>query len=111
MKPLSARTNTQDYRQAQPFVAGDGKLGTNPYFQKFDVASDPRNVIRGTDNLSGSTLRGQAARYSGHYARSRTALIHKLAAAGVCGYCDSVLTTGAYDWVLTRIDQAEGYSA
>jgi hypothetical protein len=37
--------------------------------------------------------------------------LDKVNAAGVCGYCDSVLTTGAYDWVLTRIDQAEGYSA
>ncbi len=46
MKPQSARTNTQDYRQAQPFVAEGNQLGNNPYFQKFDVASDPRNVIR-----------------------------------------------------------------
>lgn len=42
-----------------------------------------RNVIRGTDNLSGSTLRGQASRYSGHYARSRTALLAKLRSAGI----------------------------
>lgn len=30
-------------------------------------------------------------------------------AAGTCGYCDSVITTGAYDWVLSRIDQCEVY--
>jgi predicted lipid-binding transport protein (Tim44 family) len=30
-------------------------------------------------------------------------------AAGVCGYCDSVITTGDFDWVLSRIDQAESY--
>jgi predicted lipid-binding transport protein (Tim44 family) len=36
--------------------------------------------------------------------------LDRVNAAGVCGYCDSVLTTGAYDWVLTRIDQAEGYT-
>lgn len=49
MKPLTGRTDTRDYRQAQPFVTGDGstnQLGKNPYFQKFDVATDPRNVAR-----------------------------------------------------------------
>lgn len=46
MNPINTRTVTRDYRQAQPFVAGAGKLGDNPYFQKFDVATDPRNVIR-----------------------------------------------------------------
>lgn len=46
MNPINTRTVTRDYRQAQPFVASAGKLGDNPYFQKFDVATDPRNVIR-----------------------------------------------------------------
>jgi hypothetical protein len=46
MNPQNSRTNSRDYRQAQPFVATDDQLGKNPYFQKFDVASDPRNVIR-----------------------------------------------------------------
>jgi hypothetical protein len=46
MNPINTRTVTRDYRQAQPFVAGAGKLGDNPYFQKFDVATDPRNVVR-----------------------------------------------------------------
>ncbi len=31
-------------------------------------------------------------------------------AAGVCGYCDSVITTGRFDWVLTRIEQPEVYT-
>lgn len=46
MNPINTRTVTRDYRQAQPFVVGGGKLGKNPYFDKFDVATDPRNVVR-----------------------------------------------------------------
>ena len=46
MNPINTRTVTRDYRQAQPFVVDDGKLGKNPYFEKFDVATDPRNVAR-----------------------------------------------------------------
>ena len=40
---------TRDYRQAQPYVPGgsDGNgFGKNPYFEKYDVATDPRNVAR-----------------------------------------------------------------
>jgi predicted lipid-binding transport protein (Tim44 family) len=29
--------------------------------------------------------------------------------AGVCGYCDAKITTGRFDWVLSRIDQCESY--
>jgi hypothetical protein len=29
--------------------------------------------------------------------------------AGVCGYCDAKITTGAFDWVLSRIEQDESY--
>jgi hypothetical protein len=46
MKPINSRTVERDYRQAQPFVASGDQLGKNPYFQKFDVATDPRNVAR-----------------------------------------------------------------
>jgi hypothetical protein len=46
MNPLNTRTITRDYRQAQPFEAKGDQLGKNPYFQKFDVATDPRNVVR-----------------------------------------------------------------
>jgi len=28
---------------------------------------------------------------------------------GVCGYCDSVITGGSYDWILSRIEQDEAY--
>jgi len=29
--------------------------------------------------------------------------------AGICGYCESKITTGKFDWVLSRIDQPEVY--
>lgn len=29
--------------------------------------------------------------------------------SGVCGYCETVITTGRYDWVLSRIEQPEVY--
>jgi len=29
--------------------------------------------------------------------------------AGVCGYCDSKITSGRFDWVLARIEQPEAY--
>jgi hypothetical protein len=35
--------------------------------------------------------------------------LDRVNAAGVCGYCDTVITTGRFDWVLSRIDQAEDY--
>jgi hypothetical protein len=46
MKPINTRTVERDYRQSQPFEANGPSLGNNPYFQKFDVATDPRNVAR-----------------------------------------------------------------
>ena len=47
MKPINTRTVTHDYRQAQPFEAtAPSQLSGNPYFQKYDVTSDPRNVAR-----------------------------------------------------------------
>ncbi len=35
--------------------------------------------------------------------------LDKINAAGVCGYCDSVVTLGTFDWVLSRIDQPDAY--
>lgn len=47
MKPASSRFILRDYRQAQPFVAdAPSQLSGNPYFQKYDVTTDPRNVAR-----------------------------------------------------------------
>ena len=35
--------------------------------------------------------------------------LDQVSAAGICGYCDSKITSGRYDWVLTRIEQPEAY--
>jgi hypothetical protein len=35
--------------------------------------------------------------------------LDKVNQAGICGYCESRITTGKFDWVLSRIDQAEVY--
>lgn len=40
-----------------------------------------RDLLRGNENLSGSTLRGKAKSYGGHYARSRNNLLARLDAA------------------------------
>jgi hypothetical protein len=35
--------------------------------------------------------------------------LDRIGSSGVCGYCDSKITTGRFDWVLSRIDQPEVY--
>jgi len=42
-----------------------------------------RAVLRGTESLSGATLTGRAAQYSGRYAESRRHLLARLTAAGI----------------------------
>lgn len=37
-----------------------------------------RGIISGYENLSGSTLKGKAQKYSGKYYHSRMALLHRL---------------------------------
>ena len=44
--PNSARTDSRSFLQSQPYVAQADQLAGNPYFQKYDVQSDPRNVAR-----------------------------------------------------------------
>lgn len=49
MNPINSRTLDRNYLQNQPFTAGNGstdQLADNPYFQKFDVSTDPFNVAR-----------------------------------------------------------------
>ena len=46
MNPEASRQNFKNYDQAQKFVPGGGDLDTNPYFQRYDVTKDPRNVVR-----------------------------------------------------------------
>ena len=42
-----------------------------------------RNLIRGIENLSGSTLKGKARSYGIHYARSRRNFLARVRANGV----------------------------
>ncbi len=35
--------------------------------------------------------------------------LDRVAETGICGYCDSKITTGRFDWVLARIEQPEAY--
>ncbi len=44
--PGTARTDRRSFLQARTYEAGGAALADNPYFQKYDVASDPRNVAR-----------------------------------------------------------------
>lgn len=41
-----------------------------------------RDLLRGRQRWSGSDLRGRAARYGAHYARSRRSLLRRLEAGG-----------------------------
>jgi hypothetical protein len=59
MKPINSRTVVRDYRQAQPYVPNAGSLSQNPFFQKFDVTQDPRNVAR---ELAGAVYEYNAPR-------------------------------------------------
>ena len=45
----------------------------------------------------------------GIHCPSCAAPLDNVNAAGVCGYCDTKITTGQFDWVLSRIDQCEAY--
>ncbi len=45
-----------------------------------------------------------------HHCPSCGAPLDNVSQAGICGYCDSKITTGRFDWVLSRIDQPEAYS-
>ena len=46
MAPQNTRYDARDYKQAQPYVAGGPDLGLNPYFDRYDPVSDPRNAVR-----------------------------------------------------------------
>ena len=46
MEPINTRTDARDYRQSQPYVAGGPDLEYNPYFDRYDPISDPRNAVR-----------------------------------------------------------------
>ena len=46
MNPINTRREQKDYRQSQPYVAGGPDLAHNPYFDRYDPVSDPRNAVR-----------------------------------------------------------------
>ena len=46
MEPINTRGDARDYKQSQPYVAGGPDLEYNPYFDRYDPISDPRNAIR-----------------------------------------------------------------
>jgi hypothetical protein len=46
MSPQNTRYDARDYKQAQPYVAGGPDLAYNPYFDRYDPITDPRNAIR-----------------------------------------------------------------
>lgn len=47
MAPINSRIDNRDVRQSQPYVPQlNTSTANNPYFQKFDITQDPRNVVR-----------------------------------------------------------------
>jgi hypothetical protein len=47
MAPLSSRSQDRSvFMQAQPFVVDAPPFQDNPYFTKYDITSDPRNIVR-----------------------------------------------------------------
>lgn len=57
-------------------------------------------------------IRGRGAAENTHEASSCPscgAPLDKVTMAGVCEYCDSKITSGAFDWVLSRIEQDDSY--
>jgi hypothetical protein len=46
MNPINTRTEQQNYRQSQPYIAGGPDLEQNPYFDRYDPVSDPKNAVR-----------------------------------------------------------------
>jgi hypothetical protein len=46
MNPINTRTTDRNYLQNQQYVADANQLGQNPYFERFDVVTDPFNVAR-----------------------------------------------------------------
>jgi predicted lipid-binding transport protein (Tim44 family) len=45
-----------------------------------------------------------------HHCPSCAAPLDRVSQAGVCGYCETKITTGDHDWVSSRIDQTEVYA-
>ena len=50
-----------------------------------------------------------AGAWSADHCPSCGAPLDKVSMAGVCGYCDAKITSGRFDWVLSRIEQDDAY--
>ena len=46
MAPLSSRTDKRDFRQSRPYDPTGPGLALNPFFDRYDPVTDPRNTIR-----------------------------------------------------------------
>jgi hypothetical protein len=47
MAPLSSRSQDRSaFMQSQPFIVDAPPYQNNPYFTKYDITSDPRNIVR-----------------------------------------------------------------
>lgn len=46
MMPTPSRNDERSFAQAPHYMVSGAALGNNPYFQKYDVTNDPRNVSR-----------------------------------------------------------------
>jgi hypothetical protein len=51
-----------------------------------------------------------APRHDDNHCPNCGAPLDNVNAAGVCAYCDTKIVTGDYDWVLSRIEQADVYA-
>ncbi len=79
---------------------------------------DDGTVVGGNDRIRRrfseywTFLRAQGSGSSAHDVSSCPscgAALDRINAAGICGYCESRIVSGRFDWVLSRIDQPEVY--
>lgn len=57
----------------------------------------------------GGPARPDGAGFDAERCPSCGAPLDRVSPSGVCGYCEAKITTGDFDWVLTRIEQDEAY--
>lgn len=57
----------------------------------------------------GGAARPGAETWDAQHCPSCGAPLDNVSQAGVCGYCEAKITTGDFDWVLSRIEQDEAY--
>lgn len=57
----------------------------------------------------GGKARPDGGGWDAEHCPSCGAPLDRVSQSGVCGYCEAKITTGDFDWVLTRIEQDEAY--